>query len=265
MSESKSDDASMPPAPEHRRESCDVEEAARAIDEAAETKPREMHSRLRVATVVSVAAALVSMLSAGYSFWEGREQNRQQRRLQLADVVEKLATLQETPNDKYIVLARLTPSLLVGIEDEVSSPEFAIMARAIRSSGDVVTALRLARFGVDRAKTAADRTWALRQYAFTLFQAGKADDGNAEFQNALDLGSVKEFGSRASAVTDRAYTLADWEEAAATFGMCDKAREVKAKLAMLPSISFSADRKAIAARLEEIAPLEDSCYKGSPD
>jgi hypothetical protein len=241
-----------------RREQADTAERGHAVEETVE----KQHSRLRTATVVSIAAAIVSILSAGYSVWEGREQDRHARRMQLANVVEKLARLQQHPNEEYVVLARLTPGLLAGAGDDISSPEYAIMARAVRSSGDVNTALSLAKTSVDKAKTLPDTTWALRQYAFTLHQLGQSSNGDAEFGKALSL--AEKFGSRSAILAERGYTLVDWEEAAATFGKCDQAHKLKGQLdSLLPALSDPLDKELINSRVEQVAPIEQTCSSTS--
>jgi tetratricopeptide (TPR) repeat protein len=211
-----------------------------------------------------MAAAVVSIIAAAYAYFHGRAEEQHARRTELTSLVEKLVTYQDNYSDDYPILARLAPRLVNELPDQVSGPEYSIIARALLSSGDTNRALDYARRAVDKAENLNDRNWARRQLGWTLMQTGKIPEGQETYSSALrsfhdeqideDLAWVK---------VDKAYTLADWGQIAAIVGLCDRSKGLHDQLEnLLPEIIFPDDHKSLDEKLKLIGSFLNVCYQG---
>ena len=129
--------------PEQQTELPDTAERGRALLEAKDRQGEKESSKqeLRIATVVSIAAAVVSIASAGYTVIHAKEQERHNKRIELTSMIEKLVLLQDDPNDQYSILGRLAARLIDELPDEVAPPEYSIVARSLLSSGSAPRAI----------------------------------------------------------------------------------------------------------------------------
>lgn len=215
-------------------------------------EPRQWHRN--TAAVVSVLAAVVSIISAGLSYWRGHEQEQHNRRIEFTALVQRMIALQDDPTDEYQVLARLAPAMIPDIAGDVSAPEYAIVARALSSGGDSERALGYARKARDLSRdNLSDLTWALRQLGWIQIQNGSLAEGMGTYESAL--GQFKQRGIDESlpwVVSDKTATYVDRGVVLAITGRCDEAlSDYCAFTRLSPKVIFSGDRKIYESRAKD--------------
>lgn len=260
------------PLEKSEAETPDVAERQQALQEAREAageKKSGIRPLLNTATVVSIAAAIVSIASASYSYIHGREQDRHNRRIELTNIVEKLASLQDNDAEyqQYVILAKVAPQIMNEVSDEVSGPEYSIISRALLSGGDTLRALEYSQKAVDKAETENiyDFTWALRQLGWTQMQSGAFEDGKTSYLKALEVFHQRNVDEGHALVkTDKAFTFADWGQIAAIVGRCNEARDARTALAaLLPAVIFPGDQTSLLEKLDKLDRVLAVCHPGA--
>jgi tetratricopeptide (TPR) repeat protein len=182
----------------------------------------------------------------------------------LTGIEEKLVSLQDNATDEYTILARLAPRLVESSRNQMSGPEFSIIARALLWAGDVERALSYSDTALKRAETTYDKTWALRQYAYTRIQSGNTQEGERLYSQALAIFAAVGANETPPVATDKGYTLEDWTEALADAGNCERARSKEAEFQRFitsPEPIFPSDRKTL---LSKIKMVDEICPRAAP-
>jgi tetratricopeptide (TPR) repeat protein len=251
--------------PEEQTELPDTAERGRALLETKDRQGEKASSKqeLRIATVVSIAAAVVSIVSAGYTVIHAREQERHNKRIELTSMIEKLVLLQDHPNDQYFILGRLAARLIDELPDEVAPPEYSIVARSLLSSGSAPRAIEYGEKAVRNAESISDKTWALRQLGWTYTQSGAIEKGRDTYTRALQIFHQNGIDEESVWVKgDLATTYADWGEIAAIMAQCKDANAAKAKLRiLLPTIIPADDRSFAEEKAKRMDPYLDKCVQ----
>jgi tetratricopeptide (TPR) repeat protein len=228
--------------------------------------------------MVSVAAFLLSLISAVMGGYRRHQEDIHNARTELTDVIQRLSAIQREqtrmPEERgeevsasftyeLMLLTHHAEDVMRRIPGHVTTLEYLLVANSLRDMNDFRRARELYGRAREVAKTYEEEARALRSQALQAFEENDEEAGRRLFQESIDIGHSKYAGELAANVQfSEMGAYIRWSQAELYYAHnCEEARKrVQAGYALLQqSTDFIPNREGFRAEFDTLLKQVANC------